>query len=70
MEIRTLLTERLGIRHPIIQAPMASCAGGELAAAVTNAGGFGMIGASMDTAETLADKFSEAGRLEEPEISF
>lgn len=36
----------LGIEHPIISAPMAGTAGGELAAAVSAAGGFGLIGGS------------------------
>ena len=36
--ISTRLTERLGIRHPIICAPMAYVAGGALAAAVASAG--------------------------------
>ena len=36
-----LLTELLGITHPIILAPMGGVAGGKLAAAVTAAGGFG-----------------------------
>jgi NAD(P)H-dependent flavin oxidoreductase YrpB (nitropropane dioxygenase family) len=35
------LTDTLGIRHPIISAPMAFVGGGELAAAVTRAGGLG-----------------------------
>lgn len=42
--IRTRATERLGIRHPILCAPMALVAGGELAAAVTRAGGLGIVG--------------------------
>ncbi len=36
--------ERLGLRHPIIQAPMAGVATPELAAAVSNAGGLGSLG--------------------------
>jgi enoyl-[acyl-carrier protein] reductase II len=43
----------LGIRHPIIQAGMVWCAGWELAAAVSNAGGLGLIGAGSMDAETL-----------------
>lgn len=35
---------RLGIQHPIIQAPMAGVATPELAAAVSNAGGLGSLG--------------------------
>ena len=39
------LTGILGIRHPIVCAPMAGAAGGRLAHAVSSAGGLGMIGA-------------------------
>lgn len=42
--IATRLTARLGITHPVLQAPMALAAGGALAAAVSNAGGMGLIG--------------------------
>lgn len=42
--LKTRLTERFGIAHPILNAPMAMIAGGELAAAVTRAGGLGMLG--------------------------
>jgi enoyl-[acyl-carrier protein] reductase II len=42
-----------GIRYPIIQAGMVWCAGWELAAAVSNAGGLGLIGAGSMDAETL-----------------
>jgi nitronate monooxygenase len=38
MALRTHLTEKLGIRHPILLAPMGSIAGGRLAGAVTDAG--------------------------------
>jgi nitronate monooxygenase len=41
--ISTRLTERLGIRHPIVCAPMAYVAGGALAAAVSRAGGLGIV---------------------------
>jgi nitronate monooxygenase len=41
--ISTRLTDRFGIRHPIICAPMASFAGGALAAAVSRAGGLGIV---------------------------
>jgi len=42
--IRTRLTERFGIRHPILSAPMALVTGGALAAAVSSSGGLGIIG--------------------------
>ncbi|PXX59238.1 nitronate monooxygenase [Nocardia tenerifensis] len=44
MSLRTALTELFDLRHPIMLAPMGGVAGGELAAAVSNAGGLGMIG--------------------------
>ena len=45
MALRTRVTELLGIEHPIIQGGMAWTATAELAAAVSNAGGLGIIGA-------------------------
>lgn len=42
--ITTPITELFGIRHPVILAGMSVAAGTELAAAVTNAGGLGVIG--------------------------
>lgn len=42
--ISTDLTRLLGVRHPIVSAPMAGWSGGELAGAVTSSGAFGMIG--------------------------
>ena len=44
--LHTRLCEMLGITHPILNAPMAGAAGAELAAAVSAAGGFGLIGGS------------------------
>jgi len=41
--IRTRFTERFGIRHPIVCAPMAFVAGGRLAFAVSRAGGLGLV---------------------------
>ena len=42
--ISTRLTERFGIRHPILCAPMGLVTGGALAAAVSRAGGLGIVG--------------------------
>ena len=56
MPITTDLTNRLGIRHPIIQAPMGG--GGDtprLVAAVSEAGGLGSIGAAYLTPEQIAE---------------
>jgi nitronate monooxygenase len=60
MALHTRLTEALGIEHPIISAPMAFAAGGKLAAAVTAAGGLGLIGGGYGDAEWLERQFSEA----------
>jgi nitronate monooxygenase len=40
----TPFTELLSVRHPIALAPMGGSAGGALAAAVSNAGGLGLVG--------------------------
>lgn len=61
MPLRTRLTERLGIEHPIISAPMGLLAGGKLAAAVTHAGGFGLIGGGYGDGDWLDREFAEAG---------
>ncbi len=60
MALHTRLTEMLGIEHPIISAPMAFAAGGNLAAAVTESGGLGLIGGGYGDAEWLEREFSEA----------
>jgi nitronate monooxygenase len=44
MPIGTALTSLLGIKHPILLAPMDVVSGARLAAAVSNAGGFGILG--------------------------
>jgi nitronate monooxygenase len=41
--LATTLTERLGLSHPIVQAPMGGVAGPELATAVSAAGALGML---------------------------
>lgn len=47
------ITELFGIQYPLIQAGMVWCSGWELAAAVSNAGGLGLIGSGSMDAETL-----------------
>jgi len=59
--IKTRLTEKLGIEHPVIQAPMAFAAGGQLAAAVSSAGGLGLIGGGYGDADWLTEQFDAAG---------
>lgn len=52
--IVTRLTERFGLRHPIVLAPMGGVAGGRLAAAVSNAGALGLVGGGYGDREWLA----------------
>lgn len=62
--MRTRLTEALGLTHPILCAPMAFAAGGRLAAAVTHAGGLGLIGGGYGNADWLDGAFAEAGNAQ------
>jgi nitronate monooxygenase len=59
--IETALTRLLGIQHPILLAPMGSAAGGRLAAAVTNAGGLGLVGSGYADADAIRRELTEAG---------
>lgn len=61
MSLTTRLTQRFGIAHPIISAPMAFAAGGRLAAAVSTAGGLGLIGGGYGDANWLESEFQAAG---------
>src|SRR4051794_17991500 len=54
--LRTPICDLLGIIHPIINAPMAGTAGAALAAAVSEAGGFGMIGGSGGDPQWLREQ--------------
>jgi nitronate monooxygenase len=60
--ISTRLTERLQIRHPVICAPMDNIAGGKLAAAVSSAGGLGVLGGGYCDEEAWFEReFGAAG---------
>lgn len=61
--IKTELCEILNIEHPIIQGGMAWIATAELAAAVSNAGGLGMIGAGNAPAEEVERQIKKAKEL-------
>lgn len=61
MPLATRLTERFGIKHPILAAPMAFAAGGALAAAVSHAGGLGFIGGGYGDGTWLEAQFRAAG---------
>ena len=59
--LHTQLTEKLGIEHPILLAPMDKVSGGRLAAAVSAAGGLGLIGGGYGDADWLRAEFAAAG---------
>ena len=61
MPWHTKLTAQLGIPLPILLAPMGGAAGGRLAAAVTAAGGLGLIGGGYGDADWLEREFAAAG---------
>lgn len=59
--LSTPLTDLLGVRHPILLAPMGDAAGGRLAAAVSDAGAFGLIGGGYGDPAWLARELELAG---------
>lgn len=61
MAFRNRLTETLGIEHPILLAPMDYVSGGRLAAAVSQAGGLGLIGGGYGDGPWLDRTWTEAG---------
>lgn len=61
--LRTALTERLGLTAPIIQAPMGGATSPALAAAVSNAGGLGMLALSWSPEGHVREQIRETRRL-------
>jgi NAD(P)H-dependent flavin oxidoreductase YrpB (nitropropane dioxygenase family) len=58
-KIRTTCTDLFKIKHPILLAGMNVAAGPKLAAAVTNAGGLGVLGGINYTPDMLRDQIEE-----------
>lgn len=64
MEMKTKITELLGIRYPIIQGGLAYLAYSRLASAVSNAGGLGQITAmSLETPEQLREEIKKTREM-------
>ena len=61
--MKTKITEMLGIRHPLFQGGMAWVADAKLAAAVSNAGGLGLIGAAAAPGDVVQAMIREAKSL-------
>ncbi|KAM5344814.1 hypothetical protein ACJ41O_010676 [Fusarium nematophilum] len=69
--ITTPLTSLLGIQHPIVLAGMARTSGGRLAAAVSNAGGLGVIGGFQYTPDQLREIIAEMkDHFSRPDLPF
>jgi nitronate monooxygenase len=63
MPISTSLTKLLGIQHPILSAPMDVIAGARLTAAVSAAGGFGILGGGYGDKAWLEQETAKLARL-------
>lgn len=61
--IKTRITELLGIKYPVIQGAMAWVSWSPLVAAVSNAGGLGILGSGRWTAELVQEQVREVKRL-------
>ncbi len=66
MPITTPLTSLLGTTHPILSAPMDVIAGARLAAAVSEAGGFGILGGGYGDKAWLEQETAKLQRCEAP----
>lgn len=58
-QLRTPLTDLFGIKHPIMLAGMNQAANPELAAAITNGGGLGVIGGVGYTPKFLREQIAD-----------
>ena len=61
--LRTRLCDLLGIEHPVIQASIGPWSSAELVAAVSNAGGLGSVGTSLQSAEDLRKQLARTREL-------
>ena len=66
MPISTPLTARLGIRHPILSAPMDVIAGARLTKAVSAAGGFGILGGGYGDKAWLEQETAKLADVSDP----
>lgn len=63
LEFTTPLCDLLGIRFPIIQAGMAEVAGPELVAAISNAGGLGILAATLVSPQVVKENIKQIRAL-------
>jgi enoyl-[acyl-carrier protein] reductase II len=63
MTLHTPLCDLLGVKHPIMLAGMGGVSYAELAAAVTNAGGYGVLGMAGTTPEFIREQMRQVRKL-------
>ena len=63
MKIRNRITDMLGIEYPIVQAPMGWIARAQLASAVSNAGGLGIIETSSGELDAIREEIRKMRQL-------
>ena len=63
--MKTRITEMLGIEYPIIQGGMAWVAEHNLAAAVSEAGGLGLIGGANAPGEVIREEIRKGKRTDQ-----
>src|SRR5271168_4410542 len=61
--IKTRITEMLGVRYPIVQAPMGWIARAQLVSAVSNAGGLGIIETSSGELDAVREEIRKMRML-------
>jgi nitronate monooxygenase len=66
MPLTTPLTLLLGVRHPVLSAPMAIIAGARLVTAVGDAGGFGILGGGYGEKEWLERETARLSKYPAP----
>ena len=63
MSLHTPLCDLLGVKHPIMLAGMGGVSYAELVAAVSNAGGYGVLGMAGRTPEFIRDEMRKVKSL-------
>jgi enoyl-[acyl-carrier protein] reductase II len=61
--ISTRLTKQLGIRHPVVQAALGGVACADLVAAVSNAGGLGILGMNRRSPDFIRNQIGRTREL-------
>ena len=64
--MKTRITELLGVEIPVIQAPMGYIARAQLASAVSNAGGLGIVETSSGQLDDVKKEFAKMRDLTDP----